>query len=101
MPKMEKLQNKTNFCFQQAEDPAVHLLYIYDDVTAYGDWNWNTWEYEESETSAKYFRDQLAAIPADHTIELHINSNGGSICKRGSDDLQSVKAVWKQSERNR
>ena len=42
MPKMEKLQNKTNFCFQQAEDPAVHLLYIYDDVTAYGDWNWNT-----------------------------------------------------------
>ena len=37
MPKMEKLQNKTNFCFQQAEDPAVHLLYIYDDVTVFGD----------------------------------------------------------------
>ncbi len=32
-----------------------------------------------SETSAKYFRDQLAAIPEDHTIELHINSNGGSV----------------------
>lgn len=79
MSKMKKTQNKTNFCFQQAKDPAVHLLYIYDDVTAYGDWNWNTWEYEESETSAKYFRDQLAAIPADHTIELHINSNGGSV----------------------
>ncbi|MCI7604158.1 MAG: Clp protease ClpP [Blautia massiliensis] len=79
MSKMKKTQNKTNFCFQQAEDPAVHLLYIYDDVAAYGDWNWNTWKYEESETSAKYFRDQLAAIPADHTIELHINSNGGSV----------------------
>lgn len=75
MPK----QNKTNYCFQQAADPSVHLLYIYDDVSAYGNWNWNTWSYEESETSSKYFRDQLAAIPEDHTVELHINSNGGSV----------------------
>ena len=72
-------QNKTNYCFQQAADPSVHLLYIYDDVSAYGNWNWNTWSYEESETSSKYFRDQLAAIPEDHTVELHINSNGGSV----------------------
>ena len=75
MPK----QNKTNYCFQQAANPSVHLLYIYDDVSAYGNWNWNTWSYEESETSSKYFRDQLAAIPEDHTVELHINSNGGSV----------------------
>lgn len=75
MPK----QNKTNYCFQQAADPSVHLLYIYDDVSAYGNWNWSTWSYEESETSSKYFRDQLAAIPEDHTVELHINSNGGSV----------------------
>ena len=75
MPK----QNKTNYCFKQAADPSVHLLYIYDDVSAYGNWNWNTLSYEESETSSKYFRDQLAAIPEDHTVELHINSNGGSV----------------------
>ena len=79
MPKMEKTQNKTNFCFKQAADPATHLLYIYDDVSAYGEFDWKTWSYAESETSAKYFRDQLAAIPAEHTIELHINSNGGSV----------------------
>lgn len=67
-----------NFCFQQAAG-NVHKLYIYDDVTAYGAFNWSTWEYEESETSAKYFRDQLEAIPDVDTIELHINSNGGSV----------------------
>lgn len=67
-----------NFCFQQASG-NVHQLYIYDDVSAYGSFNWATWEYEESETSAKYFRDQLAAIPDSDTIELHINSNGGSV----------------------
>ena len=58
---MEKTQNKTNYCFKQAADPAVHLLYIYDDVSAYGEFDWKTWSYTESETSAKYFRDQLAA----------------------------------------
>ena len=61
MAGMEKTQNKTNYCFKQAADPAVHLLYIYDDVSAYGEFDWKTWSYTESETSAKYFRDQLAA----------------------------------------
>ncbi len=72
MPKQIK------YCFQKAEN-NVHKLFIYDDVTEYGSWNWNTWEYEESETSAKYFRDQMEAIPDADTIELHINSNGGSV----------------------
>lgn len=76
---MEEVQNKTNYCFKQAADPMVHLLYIYDDVSAYGEFDWKTWSYTESETSAKYFRDQLSEIPAEHTIELHINSNGGSV----------------------
>lgn len=67
-----------NFCFQQTAG-NIHKLYIYDDVTAYGTFNWSTWTYEESETSAKYFRDQLEAIPVTDTIELHINSNGGSV----------------------
>lgn len=55
------------------------LLYIYDDVTEYGEFNWETWNYEESETSSKYFRDQLQTIPDNGEIELHINSNGGSV----------------------
>ncbi|MBD5549481.1 MAG: Clp protease ClpP [Lachnospiraceae bacterium] len=67
-----------NFCFRQ-EGNNTHKLYIYDDVTAYGKFNWSTWSYDDSETSAKFFRDQLAAIPDTDTIELHINSNGGSV----------------------
>ena len=67
-----------NFCFRQ-ETSGVHKLYIYDDITAYGKFNWNTWEMDESRTSAEYFREQLAAIPDTDTIELHINSNGGAV----------------------
>lgn len=69
-----------NYCFKQQENESNAVkLYIYDDVTEYGEFDWNTWEYKESETSAKYFREQLNAIPVDGTLELHINSNGGSV----------------------
>lgn len=61
----------------QAENKT--LLYVYDDVTEYGDFDWNTWEYKESETSAKYFSEKLGEIPEGQTIELHVNSNGGSV----------------------
>lgn len=71
-------QDKVFFCFQKAENDN-HKLYIYDDVTAYATFNWNTWNYDESKTSAEYFRKQLEAIPDTATIELHINSNGGSV----------------------
>lgn len=74
----ESKQKGISYCFQKGEENA-HKLYIYDDVTQYGTFNWSTWEYEESETSAKYFRDQLEAIPDADTIELHINSGGGSV----------------------
>ena len=60
MPK----QNKTNYCFQQAADPSVHLLYIYDDVSAYGNWNWNTCT---SETSWQPFR---KTTPLNYTSTL-------------------------------
>lgn len=69
----------TKFRFEQLADGNTHKLYIYDDVTAYGTFNWSTWEYEESETSANYFREQLSAIPETATIEVHVNSNGGSV----------------------
>lgn len=61
----------------QAENKAK--LYIYDDVTEFGEFDWDTWEYSDSETSAKYMRDRLAEIPENQEIELHINSNGGSV----------------------
>lgn len=65
------------YCFQKVNN--THKLYIYDDVTAYGSFDWRTLSYAESETSAKYFRDQLEVISDTDTIELHINSNGGSV----------------------
>ena len=69
---------KTRYRFAQKKS-NVHKLYIYDDVRAKGDFNWKTWDYEESETSAKYFRDRLEEIPDGDTIELHVNSAGGEV----------------------
>lgn len=66
------------FRFEKAGD-NVHKLFVYDAVRADGKFNWSTWEYEESETSAKYFRDRLNEIPTGDTIELHVNSNGGEV----------------------
>lgn len=80
--KMKEAQHKTRFRFEQMADNSperVHKLYVYDDVRAEGKFNWSTWDYEESETSAKYFRDQLNAIPDGEAIELHVNSAGGEV----------------------
>ena len=62
MPKRKDL----NFCFRQeatAEGGKKHMLYIYDNVRKYGKFNWQTWQYEDAETSAKRFRDALDEIP--------------------------------------
>lgn len=72
-------QQKAHYCFRQEAGSDVHKLYIYDDVSEYGTFNWWTWEYTESETSAEFFRKALAEIPDNATIELHINSYGGSV----------------------
>ena len=72
-------QKQTKYCFRQEAGSNVHQLYIYDDVSEYGTFNWLTWSYDESETSAEYFRKTLAEIPETDTIELHINSYGGSV----------------------
>lgn len=73
------MKNKTNWRMEPVQGARKTLLYIYDDVTEYGTFNWHTWEYEESETSAKYFLEKLQEIPEADEIELHINSNGGSV----------------------
>lgn len=69
----------TNWRLEPVQAENKTLLYVYDDVTEYGEFNWETWSYDESETSAKYFAEQLGTIPDGQTIELHINSNGGSV----------------------
>ncbi len=72
-------QKQTKYCFRQEAGSNIHQLYIYDDVSEYGTFDWWTWEYKESETSAEYFRKALAEIPETDIIELHINSYGGSV----------------------
>ena len=79
---MPKENNRIRFRFDespQEKSTEAVKLYIYDDVTATGNFNWNTWEYEESETSAKYMRNQLEQIGSGVDIELHINSAGGEV----------------------
>lgn len=75
----EKRKNITNWRMEPVQAENKIILYIYDDVTEYGEFDWNTWEYKDSETSAKYFAEKLSDIPEGQTIELHINSNGGSV----------------------
>lgn len=54
-------------------------LYLYDDISKYGSFNWETWDYEESSTSAAHFQKLLNEAGANTPIELYINSNGGDV----------------------
>ena len=79
---MPKARTDFKFCFRQeatTEGGAKHMLYVYDAVSKYGAWNWQTWSYDDSETSAKHFRDCLDEIPDGESIELHVNSAGGEV----------------------
>lgn len=73
------MTEKMKYRFEQKADSNVYKLYIYDDVTAVGDFDWKTWTETESETSASYFKKQLTDIPDNGEIELHINSCGGDV----------------------
>lgn len=65
------------FAFQT--EGNKHKIYLYDDIKEEGDFNWETWQREESETSAMHFQKMLNEIPETDEIELFINSNGGSV----------------------
>lgn len=82
---------KVQFLFKQ--EGNKYQIYVYDDVQEEGKFNWQTWTCEESETSAKYFRERLAEIPEDAEIELFFNSNGGSV-KEGT-------AIYNQLKRHK
>lgn len=63
---------------QSAKLPDMLELYIYSNVEGDSyDW-WNDTEIK-SETSANYFREQLAAHPEAKEITVYINSLGGSV----------------------
>lgn len=79
---MPKKMTDFKFCFRQEateEGGSKHMLYVYDAVSKYGAWNWQTWSYDDSETSAKHFRDCLDEITDGESIELHVNSAGGEV----------------------
>lgn len=77
--KREKNEKRHEMRYRFEQSEKVHKLYVYDDVSAQGEFNWKTWQYEDSETSAKYFRDRLNEIPDGAEIELHVNSAGGEV----------------------
>lgn len=63
---------------QQAASPTEIDLYIYGDVE--GDYyDWWSGQVIESETSATHLRDELAKHPEATTINVYINSYGGSV----------------------
>ena len=71
--------DKRGLVYSFSKGDNLHKLYIYDAVTKRGNFNWSTWQYDDSETSAKYFRDRLNEIPDGDTIHVHINSQGGEV----------------------
>lgn len=77
-------------CYAHQQVGTVHKIYLYDEVKAKGDFNWETWKYDESETSAKHFRELLETVGENDTIELYINSDGGSV-KEGTAIFTNLK----------
>ena len=76
--KRQKQIKKTWELKQQTNDPATLDMYLYGDIeNGYYDW----WDDEEvkSETSADYFREELAKYPDVKNINLYCNSFGGSV----------------------
>lgn len=63
---------------KQAAAADTLELYIYGDVQGDG-YDWLTDEIVKSETSAKYFREELAKYPDAKQINVYINSYGGSV----------------------
>ncbi|MDD3899424.1 MAG: Clp protease ClpP, partial [Syntrophomonadaceae bacterium] len=63
---------------KQSMKPNTLDMYIYGDVVD-DYFDWRTDQIIESETSANYFRDELAKYPNVSQINVYINSFGGSL----------------------
>lgn len=70
-------QKNVIYRFQQTDN--IHEIFIFDEIRKTGPFNWDTWQYEDSETSAKHFKELLDAIPETDEIKIYFNSNGGSV----------------------
>lgn len=70
--------NKFWIVKQQAKSPGTVELYIYGDIEG-DDVDWRTGEKIESDTSAYHIRKEIEAFGDVRTVELHINSMGGSV----------------------
>ena len=70
--------NKFWIVKQQAKSPGTVELYIYGDIEGDGV-DWWTGEKIESDTSADHIRKEIEAFGDVRTVELHINSMGGSV----------------------
>jgi ATP-dependent Clp protease protease subunit len=72
------MKTKTWELKQLASDPSTLDMYIYGNVEA-GGYDWWTGENIVSETSADYFKEELAKYPDVKNINLYCNSFGGSV----------------------
>ncbi len=70
--------NKFWIVKQQAKSPGTVELYIYGDIEGDGV-DWWTGEKIESDTSADHIWKEIEAFGDVRTVELHINSMGGSV----------------------
>lgn len=68
---MKKNEKKPYWSFKAAAREGEGELYIYGDITS--------WEWDESDTSANSFKRDLDAQGDIHTLQLYINSPGGSV----------------------
>lgn len=70
---------KKNIIYRFQKTDNVHEIFIFDEIRKTGPFNWETWQYEDSETSAKHFKELLDEIPENEDIKIYFNSNGGSV----------------------
>ena len=71
--------SKKNVIYRFQKTDNVHEIFIFDEIRKTGPFNWETWQYEDSETSAKHFKELLDEIPENEDIKIYFNSNGGSV----------------------
>lgn len=50
-------QKKVVYRFQQTDH--VHEIFIFDEIRKIGPFNWDTWQYDDSETSAKKMTESI------------------------------------------
>lgn len=76
---MKQKKNQPSFSFRQKGETLE--LYIYDEIRndKDGEFNWNTWSYDEPEVSAKKVRDILESNGNAKALDIYVNSNGGDV----------------------